>query len=166
MGMRIPETCWTVSKRQLINSRSCCILLVDSVKCLMMHGLAKPKKYTLHYTPTWCSVISLIWDVCYACNPHNCMLISWIPNWLYHLTRHVFLAPSHAKSQSHELSLKYFYFTFYCSHLNQYLNNIYHMSNKSDRPENSLFTIQTQSLGFDCDLVLQLLVLFSRILFL
>jgi hypothetical protein len=30
MGMRMPETCWAVSK-QVINLRSCCILLVDSV---------------------------------------------------------------------------------------------------------------------------------------
>jgi hypothetical protein len=32
MGMRMPETCWAVSKRQVINLRSCCILLVDSVE--------------------------------------------------------------------------------------------------------------------------------------
>jgi hypothetical protein len=30
MGMRMPETCWDVFKRQAINLRSCCILLVDS----------------------------------------------------------------------------------------------------------------------------------------
>jgi hypothetical protein len=43
MGMRMPETCWAVSKRQVINLRSCCILLVDSVESMMMHGLANPK---------------------------------------------------------------------------------------------------------------------------
>ena len=32
MGVRTPETCWAVHKRQLINLRSCCILLVDSVE--------------------------------------------------------------------------------------------------------------------------------------
>jgi hypothetical protein len=32
--MRMPETCWAVSKRQVINLRSCCILLVDSVERL------------------------------------------------------------------------------------------------------------------------------------
>jgi hypothetical protein len=32
MGMRMPETCWAVSKRQVINLWSCCILLVDSVE--------------------------------------------------------------------------------------------------------------------------------------
>jgi hypothetical protein len=32
MGMRMPETCWPVFKRQVINLRSCCILLVDSVE--------------------------------------------------------------------------------------------------------------------------------------
>jgi hypothetical protein len=30
--------------RQAINLRSCCILLVDSVESMMMHGLANPKK--------------------------------------------------------------------------------------------------------------------------
>jgi hypothetical protein len=43
MGMRMPETCWAVSKWQVINLRSCCILLVDSVEYMMMHRLANPK---------------------------------------------------------------------------------------------------------------------------
>ena len=30
MGMRMPETCWAVFKRQAINLRNCCFLLVDS----------------------------------------------------------------------------------------------------------------------------------------
>jgi len=41
MGMRMPETCWAVFKRQVINLRSCCIWFVDSVESMMMHGLAK-----------------------------------------------------------------------------------------------------------------------------
>ena len=32
MGMRMPETCWAVFKWQVINLRSCCIWLVDSVE--------------------------------------------------------------------------------------------------------------------------------------
>jgi hypothetical protein len=32
MGVRTSETCWTVFKRQVINLRSCCILLVNSVE--------------------------------------------------------------------------------------------------------------------------------------
>jgi hypothetical protein len=32
MGMRIPETCWAVFKRQVPNLRSCCILLVGWVE--------------------------------------------------------------------------------------------------------------------------------------
>jgi hypothetical protein len=43
MGMRMPETCWAVFKRQVINLRNCCIWLVDSVECMMMHGLANLK---------------------------------------------------------------------------------------------------------------------------
>jgi hypothetical protein len=34
MGVRMPETRWPVCKRQVINSRNCCILLVDSVESL------------------------------------------------------------------------------------------------------------------------------------
>ena len=43
MGMRMPETCWAVFKRKVINLRNCCIWLVDLFECLMMHGLANPK---------------------------------------------------------------------------------------------------------------------------
>jgi hypothetical protein len=43
MGMRMPETCCVISKRQVINLRSCCIFLVDSVESMIMHGLANPK---------------------------------------------------------------------------------------------------------------------------
>ena len=32
-----------VFKRQVVNLRSCCILLVDSVESVKMHGLANPK---------------------------------------------------------------------------------------------------------------------------
>jgi hypothetical protein len=43
MGMRMPEICGAVFKRQVINLRSGCILLVDSVESMMMHGLANHK---------------------------------------------------------------------------------------------------------------------------
>ena len=43
MGMRMPETCWAVFKWQVINLRSFCIWLVDSVEGMMMHRLANPK---------------------------------------------------------------------------------------------------------------------------
>ena len=51
MGTRMPETCWAVFKRQVINLRSCCILLVDSVESMMMHGLANPKFYGIWRGP-------------------------------------------------------------------------------------------------------------------
>jgi hypothetical protein len=47
MGMRMPETYWAVCKRQAINLRSCCILLVDSVESKMMHGLATHKRISM-----------------------------------------------------------------------------------------------------------------------
>jgi hypothetical protein len=43
MGMRMPETCRAVFKRQVINLRNCCIWLIDSFECMMMHGLTNPK---------------------------------------------------------------------------------------------------------------------------
>ena len=43
MGMRIPETCWAVFKRQIVNLRNWCMWLVDSIESMMMHGLANPK---------------------------------------------------------------------------------------------------------------------------
>jgi len=49
MGMRIPETCWAVFKRQAINLRDWCIWLVDLFECVMMHGLTNPKS-VLHST--------------------------------------------------------------------------------------------------------------------
>jgi hypothetical protein len=42
-GMKMPETCCAVFKRQAINMRNFCIWLVDSFECMMMHGLANPK---------------------------------------------------------------------------------------------------------------------------
>jgi hypothetical protein len=43
MGVRMPETCWAVFKRQVINLRSCRIWLFDSVESLITHGLANSK---------------------------------------------------------------------------------------------------------------------------
>jgi hypothetical protein len=40
MGMKMPETCWAVFKRQAINLRNCCIWLFDSFEIMMMHGVA------------------------------------------------------------------------------------------------------------------------------
>ena len=34
MGMRMPQTCWAVFKRQAINLRNCCIWLVDSIESI------------------------------------------------------------------------------------------------------------------------------------
>jgi len=61
MGMRMPETCRAVSKRQVINLRSCYILLIDSVECMMMHGLANPKiNMTQNYLISAHSIIHLL----------------------------------------------------------------------------------------------------------
>jgi len=52
MGIRMRETCWAVFKRQVINLRSCCISLVNSVESMMMHGLANPK-FIRRHTCQW-----------------------------------------------------------------------------------------------------------------
>jgi hypothetical protein len=43
MGMRMPETCWAVFKRQTKNLRDWCTWLVDLFEYMMMHGLTNPK---------------------------------------------------------------------------------------------------------------------------
>ena len=45
MGGKTPETCWAVNKRQDNKLKKCCIRLVISVNCTMMHGLTKLKFY-------------------------------------------------------------------------------------------------------------------------
>ena len=45
MGMRMPETCWAVFKRQAINLRDWCIWLVDLFEYMMTHGLTNPIFY-------------------------------------------------------------------------------------------------------------------------
>jgi len=68
MGMRMPETCWAVFERQVINLRNCCIWLVDSVESMMMHGLANP-----NFLPT-----------IFPYSPHH--------KWgIYHIVRSAFL---------------------------------------------------------------------------
>jgi len=70
MGIRMPEICWAVFKWQVINLRSCCIWLVDSVESMMMHGLANPKLtlYSLvelyrRFRGTYCShLLSWRWE--------------------------------------------------------------------------------------------------------
>jgi hypothetical protein len=37
MGVRTPETCWAVHKRQIINLRNCCIWLVDLFEVYAMY---------------------------------------------------------------------------------------------------------------------------------
>ena len=52
MGMRMPETCWAVFKWQVINLRSCCIWLVDSVErwILNFFGVgARRHRQTFHW---------------------------------------------------------------------------------------------------------------------
>jgi hypothetical protein len=61
MGMRMPETCWAVFK-QVINLRNCCIWLVDSFECMMMHGLAYLNlslfcRIVCQYTLSWGHVV-------------------------------------------------------------------------------------------------------------
>jgi hypothetical protein len=60
MGMRMPETCWAVSKRQAINLRNCCIWLVDSLEWTdktysiqiidLFSYLAKKQDISVNYT--------------------------------------------------------------------------------------------------------------------
>jgi hypothetical protein len=65
MSMRMPETCWAVFKWQVINLRSCCISLVDSVETFIDIGISLnfpfPKQFVcllycdLSVLPTGCA---------------------------------------------------------------------------------------------------------------
>jgi len=52
MGVRTPETCWAVNKRQVINLRNCCIQLVIYLNLSLSPNLNKCKKL-LHYKTSW-----------------------------------------------------------------------------------------------------------------
>jgi hypothetical protein len=58
MGMRMPETCWAVFKRQVLNLRTWCIWLVDSFESMMIHGHANPK-FASWITSSKCWIILL-----------------------------------------------------------------------------------------------------------
>ena len=51
MGMRMPETCWAVFKWQVINLRSCCVWLVDSVEILGWNPYFPPKRWQVATRP-------------------------------------------------------------------------------------------------------------------
>ena len=86
MGMRMPETCWAVFKRQVINLRICCIWLVDSVGSMMMHGLANPKfKLTVWMTASqsltfliasavvFTNILFVLYSSCWYCCRQCCV---------------------------------------------------------------------------------------------
>jgi len=61
MGVRTPETCWAVHKRQVINLRSCCIWLVDLFE--IQYKIWSNSFQVFHSYTTWhknhvCSTIS------------------------------------------------------------------------------------------------------------
>jgi hypothetical protein len=59
MGVRMPETCWAVFKRQVINLWNYCIWLVDSFECMMIHGLANPEFINVPSLLSFCSFINV-----------------------------------------------------------------------------------------------------------
>ena len=64
MGTRMPKTCWAVFRRQVINLRSCCILLVDSVENLShyLHQL-QLKNYIYNNLRKFASFILIFEDL-------------------------------------------------------------------------------------------------------
>jgi hypothetical protein len=72
MGMRMPETCWAVFKRQVINLRNCCISLIylNEWLCTDLQTLNK-KKWCRHITPhilhlstTWMKMLRWLFYPC------------------------------------------------------------------------------------------------------
>ena len=73
MGMRMPETCWAVFKRQVINLRHCCIWLVDSFECTSYFV-----RYSATATVEILHIIPLVWI-------YHTMHLSWFPWNSHHL---------------------------------------------------------------------------------
>jgi hypothetical protein len=74
MGMRMPETCWAVFKRQATNLRNCCIWLVDSFECDLVFETVMYELFILH--KTLCSQYS---NKCYEeVFKSNVHIVSWI----------------------------------------------------------------------------------------
>jgi hypothetical protein len=62
MGLRTPETCWAVSKRQVVNWRNCCIWLVIYFSSMIMHGLTNFNPLNAELNPT-CRLLILLGDL-------------------------------------------------------------------------------------------------------
>jgi hypothetical protein len=71
MGMRMPKTRWALFKRQVISLKNCCIWLVDSFECRMMHGLANTKYF---FNICYSDVRKLLWFA--TCGSHTLTQIS------------------------------------------------------------------------------------------
>ena len=74
MGMRLPETCWAVFKRQLINMRNCCIWLVDSFEWMQVFfvliHLLEPRLRKFSMTSEWYWEYSkLLYDLTFFLSP-------------------------------------------------------------------------------------------------
>jgi hypothetical protein len=70
MGVRMPETCWAVFKRQAINLKDWCIWLVDLFEYMMMHGLTNPKVSGYQFSsPQYgtVAVLSCLWGLKQDC---------------------------------------------------------------------------------------------------
>jgi hypothetical protein len=61
MGMRMPEICWAVFKRQALKLRDWCIWLVDLFDYMMMHKLTNLEKHTILFS----KLLKIIYKLCY-----------------------------------------------------------------------------------------------------
>jgi hypothetical protein len=89
MGVRTPETCWAVHKRQLINLRNCCIWLVDlfgAYENVMWRGMYSRCKMFVTGSQS-------IWTHCtvYIIHVLRCWNVVWIyKNFWKSMFKHIF----------------------------------------------------------------------------
>jgi hypothetical protein len=80
MGVRTPETCWTVNKRQVINWRNCCIYLVDLFE---LYDDARTDKLKIFLSTLFSNTFSL-------CPPSMCLTDQVKKNSSVYLSLYIF----------------------------------------------------------------------------
>jgi hypothetical protein len=74
MGGETPETCWAAHKRQVINFRSCCILLVDLFE---LYDDARSCKHQIEFKISFqCYYLLLTYILCYLLWVENFFAVS------------------------------------------------------------------------------------------
>jgi hypothetical protein len=144
MDMRMPETCWAVFKRQVINLRSCCILLVDSVERYM-----QVREWICHNFAI--STTQGVWSACLRCRePETELTLAWH----FHKELKVFVLQMKAQNYNEDRMLITVMWLF--NHINQTRNSavcgsVYFKYCKSTKSQSGLCSPDGIATGYGLD---------------